>query len=112
MSEDAQMDGGDRGGQLEDNVGGFIGDRTDSQAMYYYGMYGMIHSVGTVVFYIMLNGNRYVAFNYDWYLRQMEFFAPVGFVWLMMGFFDMPLLKGIMRDVCAISILGPWWYLW
>ena len=29
----------------------------------------------------------------------------------MMGFFDMPLLKGIMRDVCIISVLGPFWYL-
>ena len=36
--------------------------------MYYYGMYGMIHSLGIVVFYIMLNGNRYVAFNKDWYV--------------------------------------------
>ena len=112
MSEDAQFDGGDRGGQLEDNVGSFIGDKSDSQTMYYYGMYGMIHSVGIVVFYIMLNGNRYVAFASDWYYRQIEFFAPVGFVWLMMGFFDYPLLYGIMKDVCVLSILGPFWYLW
>ena len=66
--EGAQMDGGDRGGQLEDSVGGFIGDQSDSESMYYYGMYGMIHSVGVVLFYIMLNGNRYVAFASDWYV--------------------------------------------
>lgn len=109
--EDAQFDGGDRGGQLEDSVGDFIGDKTDSQTMYYYGMYGMIHSVGVVLLYILLNGNRYVAFARAWWVVQIEYFAPVGFVWLMMGFFDMPLLKGIMRDVCIVSVLGPFFYL-
>ena len=106
------MDGGDAGGDLQDSVGGFIGDKDDSQSMYYYGMYGMIHSVGTVLIYILLNGNMYVAFAKSWYLAQIEFFAPVGFVWLMMGFFDLPLLYGIMRDVCAFSVLGPFWVFW
>ena len=106
------MDGGETGGELQDEVGAFIGEQSDSEAMYYYGFYGMIHSVGAVLIYIFMNGNRYVAFNKAWYVTQIEFFAPVGFVWLMTGFFDLPLLKGIMRDVCFLSVMGPFFYLW
>ena len=67
MSDDAQMDSGDTGGQLQDATANFIGERSEAEAVRYYGWFGLIHSVGAVLFYINMNHNYYVATNSNWF---------------------------------------------
>ena len=80
--------------------------------MRYYGWYGLIHSVGTVIVYILINNNYYVAFASKWWLSQIWFFAPVGFGWLMLSFFDGELMREIFGKVVGLSLMGPFFNHW
>lgn len=96
---DAQMDTGETGGDLQDSTSEFLGEKSDAEAVRYYGWYGLIHSVGTVLVYISVNDNYYVALASAWFLSQIWFFAPVGFGWLMLSYFDGELMREIFKKV-------------
>ena len=93
------MDTGETGGALQDSTSEFLGEKTDAEAVRYYGWYGLIHSVGTVLVYISVNDNYYVALASAWFLSQIWFFAPVGFGWLMLSYFDGELMREIFKKV-------------
>ena len=76
-------------------MAGFIGDKNDGEAVRWYGMYSMIMGVGSIFFYMLMNGEAYVAGNFNWYLSQMEFFIPVFICWLMVSFFDGEFMRGV-----------------
>ena len=110
---DAQIDAGDNGAQAQDSVAGWIGDKNDGEAVRWYGMYSMFMGVGSIFFYMFMNGEAYVAGNFNWYLYQMEFFIPVFISWLMVSFFDGEFMRGVFETVTTLSILGPFamhWY--
>lgn len=112
MSDDAQMDGGDTGANLEDRTSNFIGVETEAEAVRYYGWFGLIHSVGAVLFYINMNHNYYTAIASSWYTSNIYYFAPVGFGWLMMSYFDGELMRKIYRKIVLMSLIGPFWNHW
>ena len=112
MSDEAQMDGGDTGGDLQDATSNFIGVETEAEAVRYYGWFGLIHSVGAVLIWINLNHKFYTATNLNWYTSQVYYFAPVGFGWLMLSFFDGDLMREIYKKVVLLSVIGPFWNHW
>ena len=112
MSDDAQMDGGDTGANLEDRTSNFIGVETEAEAVRYYGLFGLIHSVGAVLIYINMNHNYYTAVASGWYSSNFYYFAPVGFGWLMMSYFDGELMRKIYRKIVLLSLVGPFWDHW
>ena len=110
---DAQIDGGDKGAAAEDKVGGFIGDKNDGEAVRWYGMYALAHSVGTIFFYMFFNDKTYVAGNAAWYLSQIEFFLPVFIGWIFVSMFDGEFMRSTFQTLVSLSILGPFgmhWY--
>lgn len=113
MSDEAQFDGGDTGGNLQDRTSNFIGVETEAEAVRYYGWFGLIHSIGAVLLYINLNHNYYTATAINWYSSQIYYFGPVGFGWLMLSYFDGDLMREIFKKVVLLSTIGPffnhWW---
>lgn len=112
MSDDAQYDGGDTGGQLEDKVSNFMGVETAAEAVRYYGLFGLIHSIGAAFFWMNLNNNYYIAVNLNWFSSNIYYFAPVGFGWLMLSYFDGELMREIFKKVVLLSLIGPFWNHW
>ena len=112
MSDDAQYDGGDTGGKLEDNVSNFIGVETAAEAVRYYGLFGLIHSIGAAFIWMNMNDNYYIAVNLNWFTSNIYYFAPVGFGWLMLSYFDGELMREIYKKVILLSLVGPFWNHW
>ena len=64
---DAQIDGGDRGGNIEDSVGGWIGAEDDAAAVRWYGIFGLLMGYLIVPAYWILEDYQYVSLNFGWF---------------------------------------------
>ena len=61
MSDDAQVDGGDRGANMEDRADNFIGDVDNAGAVRWYGLYCFWLGGGAAAFWILMNNNAWVV---------------------------------------------------
>ena len=111
---DAQYDGGDKGSQAEDTVGGWIGDLDDSQAMYWYGSYTLLTGAASLVVWVYIANEIFLFRDYSagialWWI----FYLPFGVTWFLSLFIgESESLNGIMKRLVAYSVLGPFWDAW
>lgn len=109
---DAQIDGGDRGGAIEDRVGGWIGVDDDAGAVRWYGIFGLLMGYLIIPVYWWMEDFNYVALNWTWFRTVQAFFMPVGMGWLMVSFFDGQFMRAVFKDLVAVSLLGPFFAYW
>ena len=109
---DAQFDGGDNGQAAEDFVGDFIGDKDPAGAVRWYGFFALANAFGSILVYMLLNGNWWVAQYKDGFSTRTFFYMPVAMSWLAVSFFDSPFMRKIFGEIIAISILCPFFWLW
>ena len=112
MSDDAQVDGGDKGQGIEDSASEFIGERTDAEAVRWYGLYCLWLGGGTMLFWILLNNNAWVVKYSHGLYTKMYFYIPTGLAWIMVSMFDGELMRQIYKDIVALSIMAPFWKEW
>ena len=109
---DAQIDGGDRGGNIEDSVGGWIGAEDDADAVRWYGIMALMMGYLIIPVYWWMEDLDYVALNWSWFRTIQAFFMPVGMGWLMVSFFDGQFMRAVFKDLVAVSLLGPFFAYW
>ena len=112
MSDDATRDTGDGGARAEDKVGGWIGEKNDGEAVYWYGVYSLIMGIGALYVWIFFNDIAAVV-RYSWgFQAHYYFYIPVGMSWLLMSFIDNDQSRAIFKYLVAISVLGPFYTHW
>ena len=113
MSDDAQVDGGDRGANMEDRAANFIGDDlSNAAAVRWYGLYCFWLGGGAMAFWILMNNNAWVTKFSTGIHTRMYFYIPTGMAWLAVSMFDGPLTREIYKDIVALSIMAPFWKEW
>ena len=85
---DAQIDGGDRGGNIEDGVSSRIGADSDAAAVRWYGSMALLMGYLIIPVYWWMEDFSYVPLNWSWFRTVQALFLPVGMGWLMVSFFD------------------------
>ena len=107
---DAQVDGGDTGGSIQDGVAGQIDVENAAQAVRWYGIWALVWGwLGTYI-YELFDGNSYV--NPSWFIGMQYYYMPVGMAWLMVSFFDSAFMRAVFRDMVFISVLGSFVFQW
>ena len=110
---DAQYDGGDKGGQAEDKVGGWIGDLDDAQAMYWYGSYTLILSLASLVVWVTFGQEIFLISDYPGFSTWWIYYLPFGITWFLSLFIgDSESLYAILKRLAAFSVLGPFFFDW
>ena len=109
---DAQIDGNDNGQAGEDIANDFIGERTNAEAVFWYGAMSFGSAGSAMLLYIFFNDKYYPALARQYTFSHMGAFLPVGISWLMVSFFDSSFMRGVFGDVVGISILGPFFFHW
>ena len=112
MSDDAQIDGGDRGQAMEDRASNLIGDVDNAGAVRWYGLYCFWLGGGAVAFWILMNNNAWVVKYSKGIHTRMYFYLPTGLAWIMVSMFDGALMREIYKDIVALSIMAPFWMEW
>lgn len=107
---DAQVDGGERGGDLQDGVSDAIGVESAAAAVRWYGIFSLIMGWGMQMIWSLVDGNYY-AYG-SWFRTMQNFYFPVGMGWIMVSLFDSAFMRTVFRDVVFISILAPFFHLW
>ena len=109
---DAQIDGGDKGGAVQDGVEGFVDAENNAEAVRWYGLASLIMGYAIIPAYWFLDDYQFVAMNASWFTWVQTIFLPVGMAWLMLGFFDGQFMRAIFRDLVMISVMGPFFVYW
>ena len=109
---DAQIDGGDRGGNIEDRTSDWIGAEDDDAAVRWYGIMALLMGYAIIPAYWFLEDFNYVSLNWSWFRTVQAFFMPVGMGWLMVSFFDGQFMRAVFKDLVAVSLLGPFFAYW
>ena len=112
MSDDAQIDGGDRGQGVEDRANNLIGDVDNAGAVRWYGLYCLWLGGGSMLFWILMNNNAWVVKYSVGIHTKMYFYLPTGIAWIMVSMFDGVLMREIYKDIVALSIMAPFWKEW
>ena len=110
---DAQIDGGDAGGQFEDGVSDWINVGSNEAAVRWYGLASIL--MGYLMYpayWLVFEELTYGALNQGWFLATQKYFFPVGMAWIMVSLFDGSFMRAVFRDVVFISILGPFMFEW
>ena len=109
---DAQVDGADNGQAAEDTVGGFIGEQDNAGAVRWFGIWSTALSLGSIVLYITFNNTFYIAMSKKYWESHAFVYGAVMLAWLMVSFFDGPLMREIFKDIVAASMFAPFFLEW
>ena len=109
----AEFEGGDELANFtEDLAGKLVGNLSDAEAVFWYGVYSFILA-GT---YIVLSGNTGDVFvNYSaasGFSNKYLFYFPAGMAWIAVSLFDSPFMRKVYKDVVSISLLSPFFMQW
>ena len=105
----------DTGADAANVANDLIGERSDAEAVFWYGAYSFIVSGSALVLWVLFNETTWINGSngsYAFWYNRMEFYLPVGMAWLMVSFFDSELMREIFADICTISVLGSWLFQW
>ena len=103
------MQQADAGSDASDAANGFIGERSDAEAVFWYGVYSFILGGGSLVAWVFVNElSDWMAAYEEGFMNRMVFYIPVGVVWLMVSYFDSDLMRQIFVDTVTFSVLGAW----
>ena len=109
---DAQVDGGDTGGNIQDGVAGQIGADDNAAAVRWYGLACIIMGYAVIPAYWFLDDYQFVSLNAGWFHTVQLMFLPAGMGWLMVSMFDGAFMRAVFRDLVAISVLAPFFVEW
>jgi len=96
-------------------VSGWIGDKNDAQAVYWYGIYSLIVGWGSALLWNELKSKSYAALYYEGFVSRFFAYIPVGMCWIMISLFDSPFTRTVFKDLVSLSVMGPFfghWYAW
>jgi len=109
---DAQIDGGDTGGNIENSTSNWIGADDNSDAVRFYGIACLLMGYLVIPVFRTLDGNYWVWANRAWFATVQQYYLPVGMGWLLVSFFDSAFMRAVFRDLVFISMLAPFFFLW
>ena len=90
----------------------FIGDRTDAEAVFWYGIYSLSMGFGTMFLYQLLDSTDWVALYASGFESRWFFYIPAAISWLMVSLFDSDFMRIIFKDMIALSVMGPFFGHW
>lgn len=110
---DAQIDGGDTGGKAQDAMNNLIGDVSDAQSVFIYGIISFSWGALSLVLYLLLNKYFWVATYKSGWIGRALLYLPVGLSWIMVSMFDNWLMREIFYGMTFLSVMGAFvqqWY--
>ena len=108
---DATLDS-NRGSAFEDTANGWAGDLSNEEAANWYGLFTLVMGYGSIFVYMFLNEKTYIAMASAWFMRHIEFYLPVGMVWVLLKYFPGDFMNNVFKSVLSLSVLGPWLFFW
>ena len=110
---DAEFQGGAEIGQFtEDLAERLVGDLSDAEAVFWYGVYSLILTAT----YVVLAGNTgdiFVRYSgVGGFSSKYLFYFPAAMAWLAVSLFDSPFMRKIFKEVIAVSLMSPFYAQW
>ena len=117
MSDDASMETSDgmqdNAQAAQDSVNELIGERTDAEAVFYYGVYSLSFGVAATILYVLFNDNLEMFARYsDGIKAHIAAYIPAGVAWMMLSFFDGQFMRTVFGDIVSASVFGPFFAHW
>lgn len=108
----ATLDTGNIGSNTEDLAENLIGDRSNAEAVMWYGIASFVLSFGSMFTFAGMSGNQWVPMGSAWWASNVKWFLPVAMCWLLLSFIDTKFVREVFRDLVAASLLGPFYEHW
>ena len=110
---DASVDTGNIGSTTEDLAGELIGDRSNAEAVLFFGLASLILSFGSMFMANFLGANfTWAAAGAGWFASNVKWFLPAGMCWILLSFFDNDFTRAVFRDLAAATLIGPFYSHW